>query len=163
MTSLSDAAAESLSKHWGKIYLSSGCLLSEKSIDLLSDESRDEILSTIRFGNDPSQLDTGEWVSISQTQAEILANYGWFLNLNGLNKIDDDVASALSRHLGTLSLMGLSQLSEDAARHLASHAGPLLINIQRFETNNAVLDTLRQHPTVFSSIWNSNENGENED
>ena len=136
--SISDSAAENLSKFSGRLYCEniyelSDCAghlaLLEKlsqqgplrlSLDSLSDAAA-EILSRHQ-----GSLDLG-LISLSDAAAESLSRHQGGLSLGQLESLSDAAAESLSRLQGDLSLGGLKSLSNAAAESLSSHEGDLYL------------------------------------
>ena len=112
LTSLSDAAAESLSKHKGRgIELNGLTCLSDKAAESLS-----------RYKGD---LECDGLESLSETAIESLCRYKGNLKFNFLSSLAEAVAESLSTHKGELGLRGLKKLSDAAAASLSKHKGGL--------------------------------------
>lgn len=65
----------------------------------------------------------------SVTQAQTLvaeSQHGW-LDVSGLESIDDAVAEVLATHEGELALNGIVQLTDKAAEYLGRHSGSLYL------------------------------------
>ena len=76
----------------------------------------------------PVTNDTNAIKTLTVARAEVLAERGGRLEINGVSKLSREVAEALSKHNGELSLNGLSTLSPDVAEALAKHSGSLELN-----------------------------------
>lgn len=112
LTSLSDAAAESLSKHKGRrIELNGLSCLSDKAAESLSQYKGD--------------LECNGLESLSETAIESLCRYKGDLKFNFLSSLPEAVAASLSTHKGELDLRGLKKLSDSAAASLSKHKGGL--------------------------------------
>ena len=105
LTSLSDAAAESLSKHEGALDLSGLTSLSDAAAESLARHKGDLVLELLSLH--------------CKALAEKLINSDeedlWLDNLFSLS---DDAAEVLARHDGRIDLSGLWELSPKAARIL---------------------------------------------
>jgi len=119
LTELSDAAAESLSKHerseWdeGDLYLNGLTKLSDAAAESLSKLEGDAILAPTLYLNGLTEL--------SDAAAESLSKFEGYLELNGLTKLSDASAESLGKYTRNLCLYGLNDLSDTAAIQLASH------------------------------------------
>jgi|LakMenEpi03Aug12_release.lakeMendotaPanAssembly.Ray.scaffolds.fasta_scaffold70706_2 predicted DNA-binding WGR domain protein len=158
LTSLSDAAAEALSKHKGRLNLSGLTSLSDAAAEALSKHKgdisfynlkiSDELhnpkgapgyvalaLSLIRSGISFARCDyydMGKW-SLQDTPAHINLAKGismlkGYLELKELVNLSDAAAEILSKHKGVLRLEGLANLSDAAAEALSKHEGDLDLN-----------------------------------
>jgi hypothetical protein len=109
LKSLSDAAAEALSKHKGKLSLWGLKSLSDAAAESLSKHKGDLNLYGLK--------------SLSDAAAESLSKHKGDLDLSGLKSLGDAAAEALSKHEGDLDLYGLKSLSDAAAEALAKKKG----------------------------------------
>jgi len=105
LTSLSDVAAESLSKHEGDLSLYGLTSLADAAAEILSKHKGD--------------LHLGGLTSLSDAAAESLSKHTGKINLAGLTILSDAAAERLSKHKGEISLYSLTELSDAAAKHLA--------------------------------------------
>jgi len=112
LTSLSNAAAESLSKHRG-MCLSLGGLtgLSDAAAESLSKHEDDLALCGL--------------TELSDAAAESLSKHKGGLHFRGLTKLSDAAAESLSKHKGEVNLAGLTELSDAAAQSLSKYEGEL--------------------------------------
>jgi hypothetical protein len=76
----------------------------------------------------PVPNDTNAIKTLTVARAEVLAERGGRLEMNGVSKLSREVAEALSKHNGELCLNGLTTLSPDVAEALAKHSGSLELN-----------------------------------
>jgi hypothetical protein len=76
----------------------------------------------------PVTNDTNAIKTLTVARAEVLAERGGRLEINGVSELSREVAEALSKHNGELCLNGLSTLSPDVAEALAKHSGSLELN-----------------------------------
>lgn len=101
-------------------------------------EIQDEVLVRIhaemarRFLRDTANVDLSKGTVLDDDAAEILADYGGRLRLDGLTSLSDAAAASLSRHRGrgwqrSLHLSGLTSLSDAAAESLSRHEGELYL------------------------------------
>jgi hypothetical protein len=104
LTSLSDAAVERLSKHKGGILHLGLLTLSDAAAASLSKHVGTLYLNGLR--------------SLSNAAAESLSKHEGDLYLNGLTSLSDAAAHSLSKHKYDLSLGGLTRLS-DSPEHIA--------------------------------------------
>ena len=112
LTSLSDAAAEALSRHdWRYLYLSGLRHLSDEAAESLSKHDGDLDLSGLK--------------SLSDAGAETLSKHKGDLYLRGLESLSDTAAEALSKCKGDLYLSGLTSLSDAGAEAFSKHEGKL--------------------------------------
>lgn len=105
-TELSDAAAESLSKHQGPLALDDLRSLSETAAESLSKHQGTLGLSGL--------------TELSDAAAKSLSKLHGWLDLNGLTKLSDAAAESLSKYHGVLFLF-LNRLPESAAAILRKH------------------------------------------
>jgi hypothetical protein len=113
ITELSDAAAESLSKHKGELNLNGLTELSEAAAKSLSKH----------YG----ELNLDGLTELSDSVAQSLSKHKGCLSLNGLTELSDAAAKNLSKHKGgSLNLDGLTELSDAAAKSLSKHKGTSL-------------------------------------
>jgi hypothetical protein len=120
LTNLSDSAAESLSKHKGDLSLSGLTSLSDAAAKSLSKHKGNLDLSGLTSLSDsPGHL----------ALAQRLSNYvGWVI-LDGLTSLSDKVAEIFSQRKGNhLELNGLTDLSEKAAAELVKNEGDLSLD-----------------------------------
>ena len=174
LTSLSDAAAEALSKHKGELDLSGLTSLSDAAAGSLSKhigdisfynlKISDELhnpkgapgyvalaLSLIRSGISFARCDyydMGKW-SLQDTPAHIdlakgISMLKGDLELEELDYLSDAAAEILSKHKGGLSLEGLANLSDAAAESLSKHKGELSLGGLK-SLSNAAAESLSKH------------------
>jgi|GEM_PF-964205 len=110
LTSLSDAAAESLSKLEGDLSLSGLTNISDTAAEKLS--------------NHEGALSLNGLISLSDAAAEKLSNHVGALSLNGLISLSDAAAESLSKLKGILGLNGVTNLSDAASESLSNHEDP---------------------------------------
>ena len=130
LTTLSDAAAESLSKHEGELDL--------RGLRELSDAAA-ESLSKYQ-----GKLWLGGLTELSDAAAESLSKHQGDLDLDGLTELSDAAAESLSKHQGDLDLRGLRELSDAAAESLSKHQGYLYLN-GLTELSDAAAESLSKH------------------
>ena len=111
LPSLSDSAAESLSKNKGGLYLNSLTSLSDAAAEYLSKHE--------------GALELCGLISLSDAAAESLSKSKGGLYINSLTSLSDAAAESLSKHEGTLCLDGLISLSDAAAESVSKHQGEL--------------------------------------
>jgi predicted DNA-binding WGR domain protein len=119
LTSLSDGAAEALSKHEGELNL--GGLTS-----LVDSPGHIALVKNLALKNEYLYL--GSLTHLSDAAAEALTKhkkYKEYLNLSGLKHLTDAGAEALGKHWGDLDLSGLKSLSDAGAEVLSKHKGGL--------------------------------------
>jgi len=113
LTSLSDKAAVSLSKHQRTLWLNSLTELSDQAAANLAKHRG------------------GLWLNglteLSDQAAASLADHQGNLWLDGLIELSDQAAASLGNHQGFLVLSGLTELSDQAAASLANHQGRLML------------------------------------
>ena len=115
LTTISDAAAESLAKYetsMGQLNLTGLTELSDAAAESLSKHQGYLSLYGLR--------------ELSDAAAESLSKHQGGLDLHGLTELSDAAADSLSKHQGgDLSLNGLTELSDAAAESLSKHQGNL--------------------------------------
>ena len=116
LASVSDGAANALSKHNGNINL--------RGIKNLLD-SNGHIALAKRFVNKVNCLDLGGLNNLGDEIAQVIATHRGEIILSGLNNLSDGAARALANHNGDLILSGLTSISVNAATSLANHLGNL--------------------------------------
>ena len=143
LVKLSDQAAESFSRHQGKLELQSLKELSDKGAEYLSkhpnlvinefgdqQEIADCILSkrgpltkeiVERFIEDDQSVRLDGYTSISEEAVDALGGYQDHLNLDGLTELSDESMEKLSNHKSWLSLRGLTQLTDAQAESLSKY------------------------------------------
>jgi predicted DNA-binding WGR domain protein len=119
LTSLSDAAAEALSKHEGELDLS--------GLESLSDTAA-EALSKCKC-----ELDLSGLAGLSDAAAEALSKYKGRLSFENIKSLSDAASNSLSKHKGELDLRELKSLSDSPghvalAKKLASQKGYLCLS-----------------------------------
>jgi acyl carrier protein len=114
LTELSGAAAESLTKHEGDLYLNGLTELSDAAAESLAKHE-----GTLYLDGLPE---------LSDAAAESLAKHEGELWLNGLTELSDAAAESLAKYEGELWLQGLTELSGAAAESLAKHEGTLYLD-----------------------------------
>jgi len=157
LRTLSDAAAESLSKHEGDLYLNGLRQLSESAAESLSKHE----------GN----LKLLGLTSLSDAAAESLANHGGNIEISDLHKFsdlvlvlsDDKAHLSLPGHLALfkkivacrrhLDLSGLTHLTDTAAKYLGKHKG--LLNLSGLtDLSDASASSLSKHEGLPSYRYN---------
>jgi hypothetical protein len=114
-TSITDEAAELLSKHEGSFLFLNGLTeISNAAAESLSKHQGDLYLHGL--------------TELSDAAAESLSKHQEYLSLNGLTELSDSAAESLSKHQGGLRLEGLTQLSDAAAESLSTHQGGLRLS-----------------------------------
>lgn len=143
LVKLSDQAAESFSRHQGKLELQSLKELSEKGAEHLSkhpnlvinargdqQEIADLILSkrgpltkeiVERFLEDDQSVRLDGYPSINEDAVDALSSYQGDINLDGLKEISDKSLQKLSSHKSWLSLRGLTELTDAQAESLSRY------------------------------------------
>ena len=117
LKSLSSAEAKALSAHEGYLVLDGLTILSDGSAEALSNHNGDLSLSgLVSLGDSPGH------VALAIKLASDAVGY---LNLDRLTTLGPAAAEALSKHQGELFLSGLKSLSEAAADALSKHEGKL--------------------------------------
>ena len=130
LTTLSDAAVESLSKHKGLLRLGGLTTLSDAAAESLSKHKGD--------------IDLYGLTTLSDAAAESLSKLRGNLDLGGLTTLSDAAAESLSKHKGELNLSGLTTLSDAAAESLSKHRGYL--NLLGLATlSDAAVESLSKH------------------
>jgi hypothetical protein len=86
------------------------------------------VLISSSAGAQPVPNDTNAIKTLTVARAEVLAERGGRLEMNGVSKLSREVAEALSKHNGELCLNGLTTLPPDVAEALAKHSGSLELN-----------------------------------
>jgi len=122
LTSLSDAAAQSLSRYRGSLELGGGAHWQNAMKDLT--DAAAESLSKHKGGD----LSLGGLTSLSDAAAEFLSKHEGDLSLYRLTSLSDAAAESLSKHEGALDLRGLTELSDAAAESLGKYKGELSLN-----------------------------------
>ena len=134
---LSDAAAESLSKHKGDLHLKGLASLSDTAAEFLSKHKGWLSLEGLTSLSDAAaeslsrheeHLSLDGLTSLSDEAAESLSKHDSGLNLRGLKSLSDAAAESLSKHKGELSLGGLASLSDAAAESLSRYEGHLSLD-----------------------------------
>ena len=121
MTSLSDAAAESLSKHEGDFRRYELWLLGLTSLSDAAAESLSKRKAPLRIIPDnlpESAADILEKVLTKEIAEQFLAANGAF-DLCEFTSIEDDAVETLSKYEVELQLRGLTSLSDAAAKSLS--------------------------------------------
>jgi hypothetical protein len=85
------------------------------------------LISSLAVAQSPTEK-PDEIKTLTVARAEVLAERGGRLEINGVTKLSREVAEALSKHHGELCLNGLTTLSPDVAEALANHSGSLELN-----------------------------------
>ncbi|MDB4055774.1 hypothetical protein N9496_07295 [Akkermansiaceae bacterium] len=132
LTALSNTAAESFSKIKGadRLFLSGLASISDAAAQALS-----------RY---QGWLCLGSFTELSDAAAESLSKHKGGLRLNGLTTLTDATAESLSRHEGDISLNGLTTLTDAAAKSLSRHEGEL--NLDGLTTlTDASAESLSKH------------------
>ena len=132
LAALSNAAAESLSKIRGadRLFLSGLASISDAAAQALS-----------RY---QGWLCLGSFTELSDAAAESLSKHKGELRLNGLTTLTDATAESLSRHEGELNLSGLTSISDAAADSLSKHEGGLYLE-SLTELSDAAAESLSKH------------------
>ena len=155
LRTLSDAAAESLSKHrGGKLSLDGLRTLSDAAAESLSKHRGDLNLPGLTTLSDAAaeslSKHQGEYFSLdslttlSDAAAESLSKHKGKLNLDRLTTLSDAAAESLSKHKGKLNLNGLTTLSDAAAESLSKHRG--VLNLRGLRTlSDAAAESLSKH------------------
>jgi len=135
LTELSDAAAESLSKHkGGDLYINGVGKLSDAAAKSLSKyQGRIDGITLLmdhdlanRFIDDPENVFLSEVRAITDEAAGILSKYPGDLELDGLTELSDAAAESLSKHKGgDLYIDGVEKLSDAAAKSLSKYQGQI--------------------------------------
>ena len=110
---IDDAAAESLSKHEGYLYLNSLKELSDAAAESLGKHKGDYDLGLEGL------------TKLSDAAAESLSKHKGGLDFFCLTELSDAAAESLSKHKGTLILYGLTELSDAAVESLSKHKGEI--------------------------------------
>ncbi|MDB4800445.1 hypothetical protein OAG72_00480 [bacterium] len=113
LTSITDEAAEVLSRYEGWLDLNGLLELSDTAAESLSKHE--------------GELSLNGLTELSDAAAESLSKSKGALYLNGLTELSDAAAESLSKHEGELSLGGLTELSDAAAESLSKHKGELFL------------------------------------
>ena len=116
LTTLSDAAAESLSKNKGSLHLHSLTTLSDAAAESLSKHEGYLVLDCL--------------TTLTDAAAESLSKNEGDLNLDGLTTLSDAAAESLSKHEGDLNLGGLTTLSDAAAESLSKYKGSIYLSYE---------------------------------
>jgi hypothetical protein len=112
LTEMSDAVAESLSKHQGDLLELRGLTeLSDAAAESLSKHQGDLFLDGL--------------TELSDAAAESLSKHQGVLFLDGLTELSDAAAESLSKHQEPLWLRGLTELSDAAAEALSAKFGKI--------------------------------------
>ena len=118
LTEISDSAAEALSKHQGRLHL---------GLAKLSDAGA-EALS--KYQGEINGIDPVDWVAqvraktvLDLAKAEQFLVGENFVVLSKMTSITDDAAEVLAKHQGELGLSRLTELSDAAAEALSMHHG----------------------------------------
>ena len=140
LKSLSDSAAEALSKQKGSLSLN--------GLTNLSD-SPGHIALAGKLARQKGRLDLSELKSLSDAAAEALSRREGDLDLSSLKSLSDPAAEALSKHKGDLQLNSLTSLSDSPghtalARKLASQKGGLDLGWLK-SLGDAVAEALSKH------------------
>jgi CO/xanthine dehydrogenase FAD-binding subunit len=130
MTSITDEAAEVLSKHEGWLSLGGLTELSDAAAESLSKHK--------------DTLSVDCLTELSDAAAEALAKHEGVLSLNGLTELSDAAAESLSKVQGDLSLGSLTELSDAAVESLSKAQGSLSLN-GLTELSDAAVETLAKH------------------
>jgi len=153
LESLSDAAAEALSKHEGILDLRGLKNLSDVAAKALSKYRGDLSLGGLESLSDAAaealskhKGDLALWslTSLSDAAAESLSKHNGDLRLWGLTSLSDAAAESLSKHKGYLDLDGLKSLSDAAAQYLSKHKGDLSLG-GLTSLSDAAAESLSKH------------------
>jgi hypothetical protein len=138
LTELSEAAAESLSKHHGQLNLNGLTKLSDAAAESLSKHKT----------RPKAPLDRRLWLNgltgLSDATAESLSKHEGDLILEGLTELSEAAAESLSKHHGQLNLNGLTKLSDAAVESLSKHEGDLILN-GLTKLSDAAVESLSKH------------------
>ena len=135
-TSMTEAAAESLSKYQGNLNLEGLTEISEGVAESLSK-------------NQGGAIVLSGLTEISEGVAESLSKHQRILYLGGLTEISEGIAESLSKHQGTLYLEGLNEISEGVAESLSKHQGTLHLE-GLTEISEGVAESLSKHQGIVS-------------
>jgi formylglycine-generating enzyme required for sulfatase activity len=136
LTELSDAAAESLSKHRGdELHLNGLTELSNAAA---------ESLSKLRGFS----LRLGSLTELSDAAVESLSKYEGDLRLSSLKQLSDAAAESLSKQVGHLALSSLETLSDAAAESLARRQGSLYLE-SLAELSDAAAESISRSKGYF--------------
>jgi hypothetical protein len=133
VTSLSDAAASSLSKSRGLLNLPELNQISENGLRFLSEHEGGIALSSIEelsdeivemFAKRKGSLQFGI-THLTNHAALSLSKHSGNLCLDSLAEISDEAADFLSKHQGDLSLMSLNAISAKSAESFSKHLGEI--------------------------------------
>jgi formylglycine-generating enzyme required for sulfatase activity/predicted DNA-binding WGR domain protein len=130
LTSLSDAAAESLGKYKGPLLWLNGLT----SLSNVAAESLSKYKDELRLDG---------LTCLSDAAAESLSKHEGSLHLDGLTSLSDTAAESLSKHEGDLILNGLTSLSDTAAESLSKHKGELYLAVLTW--SDSVAKSLDKH------------------
>jgi predicted CopG family antitoxin len=136
LTSLSDGAAEALSKCKGDLKIDKLASLSDSS---------GHVALAVKLASQKTELYLRGLESLSDGAAEALSKHeGELLFLDGLSSLSDAGAEALSKHKGDLYLRGLESLSDAGAEALSKHKGNL--DLRGLESlSDAAAEALSKH------------------
>ena len=137
LKSLSDAAAEALSRHNGSLYLRGLTSLSDAAAEALSKHEEDLDLGGL----------SSFWANDSSGHialAKKVASQKGYLNLSGLTSLSDAAAEALSKRKGDLNLSNLKKLGDAAAKSLSRYKGDLRLN-GLTSLSDAAAESLSKH------------------
>jgi hypothetical protein len=152
LTSLSDAAAESLGKHNDWLQLNGLTSLSDAAAESLGKHNDLLELNGLTSLSDPAAESLGKHngllelnglTSLSDAAAESLGKHNDSLELNGLTSLSDAAAESLGKHNGRLELNGLSTLSDAAAESLGKYEGDLYLNDNILERINLIKEKVK--------------------
>jgi len=135
-TSMTEAAAESLSKHRWTLHLGGLTEISKGVATALSKHQGNLNLEGL------TEISEGVAIALSKHQGE--------LYLEGLTEISEGVAESLSKHQGTLHLEGLTEISEGVAESLSKHQGAELDLSGLTEISDAAAESLSKHQGIVS-------------
>jgi predicted component of type VI protein secretion system len=132
LTSLSDAAAEALSKHEGELDLS--------GLESLSD-SPGRVVLAAKLASQKGDLDLSGLESLSDAVAEALSKHRGELKFRNLTSLNDSpghvaLAEKLASQKDVLWLYGLKSLSDAAAEALSKHKGDLNLGSYKLTSQN---------------------------
>ena len=140
LPTLSDVAAEVLSKQGGELNLNGLASLSDAVAE--------------RLGKHKGSLRLYGLTELSDAAAESLSKHRSTLWLNGLTSLSDTAAESLSKHKGSLHLGRLKSLSDAAAESLSKHEGGLELH-GLTELSGAAAESLSKRENKFKS-WQIN-------
>ena len=161
LTELSDAAAESLSKHKGNLGLNRLTTLSDAAALSLSKYEGNLVLKGLTELTDVAAENLGKHAGgfllltglteLSDAAAKSLSKHEGGLDLSGLTELSDVASDSLSKHEGDLYLNGLAELTDVAAKKLSKHKGGLVL-IGLTELTDVAAESLSKHKVWWLSL-----------